>query len=221
MGATHAVHRLNTPVALALVLALAGAASPAMHPEADGPTGTPDRPATSVAAAGGPQESASVTLVDADRFPTPSGPSPAVQIALTGAPAGAPVRVNIADVLLQAYRSAVAGSRESCNLPVSLLAAIGQVESGSLAGRPLDKEHRTSVLGPVLDGNGFAAVADTDKGRWDGDTKWDRAVGPMQFIPGTWDTFGVSRRGRRRRREPAGRRGRGGRHRGVPLLRRS
>ncbi len=29
------------------------------------------------------------------------------------------------------------------------------------------------------------------------------------------------RRGRRRRREPAGRRGRGGRHRGVPLLRRS
>ena len=47
------------------------------------------------------------------------------------------------------------------------------------------------MLGPVLDGHGFAAVADTDHGRWDGDTRWDRAVGPMQFIPGTWGTFGV------------------------------
>src|SRR3546814_20580862 len=28
-------------------------------------------------------------------------------------------------------------------------------------------------------------------GRWDGDARWDRAVGPMQFIPGTWKSFGV------------------------------
>src|SRR3546814_619109 len=28
-------------------------------------------------------------------------------------------------------------------------------------------------------------------GRWDGDARWDRAVGPMQFIPGTWQSFGV------------------------------
>lgn len=37
----------------------------------------------------------------------------------------------------------------------------------------------------------FAAVADTDRGRWDGDTTWDRAVGPMQFLSGTWLTYGV------------------------------
>jgi len=24
---------------------------------------------------------------------------------------------------------------------------------------------------------------------WDGDTGWDRAVGPMQFIPGTWRRY--------------------------------
>ena len=94
-------------------------------------------------------------------------------------------------MLLQAYRSAAAGSPATCNLPVSLLAAIGQVESGSLVGRQIDAEHRTSVLGPVLDGNGFAAIPDTDRGRWDGDTTWDRAVGPMQFIPEHLAGFGV------------------------------
>lgn len=28
---------------------------------------------------------------------------------------------------------------------------------------------------------------DTDGGRYDNDTVWDRAVGPMQFIPATWE----------------------------------
>ena len=31
---------------------------------------------------------------------------------------------------------------------------------------------------------------DTDNGVYDHDTVWDRAVGPMQFIPGTWRTVG-------------------------------
>jgi membrane-bound lytic murein transglycosylase B len=42
------------------------------------------------------------------------------------------------------------------------------------------------IRGPVLDGNGVGAVHDTDNGRWDGDATWDRALGPMQFIPSTW-----------------------------------
>ena len=36
-----------------------------------------------------------------------------------------------------------------------------------------------------------AAIRDTDGGRLDGNSRWDRAVGPMQFIPGTWAAFGV------------------------------
>ncbi|MEO5982225.1 MAG: lytic transglycosylase domain-containing protein [Pedococcus sp.] len=95
-------------------------------------------------------------------------------------------------ILWTAYRSAVASAPSSCRLPVQLLAAIGQVESGSLAGRRLDSSHRVvpAVLGPVLNGGGFAAIFDTDNGRYDGDTMWDRAVGPMQFIPSTWQSWG-------------------------------
>ena len=39
---------------------------------------------------------------------------------------------------------------------------------------------------PELRGNGFAVIDDSDNGRLDGNSRWDRAVGPMQFIPETW-----------------------------------
>jgi hypothetical protein len=41
----------------------------------------------------------------------------------------------------------------------------------------------------------MAAIADTDQGKYDGNTKWDRAVGPMQFIPGSWNAFGADGNG--------------------------
>ena len=111
---------------------------------------------------------------------------------LPGASPGHRGFTNVPAVLWDAYRSAVASAPTSCRLPVQLLAAIGQVESGSLVGRSLDSRHRAvpAVLGPVLDGGSFAAIRDTDGGRYDGDTVWDRAVGPMQFIPSTWQRWG-------------------------------
>src|SRR5699024_5037568 len=46
--------------------------------------------------------------------------------------------------------------------------------------------------GPLLDGSeGVMEVEDTDEGEYDDDEQWDRAVGPMQFLPETWETHAV------------------------------
>ncbi len=98
----------------------------------------------------------------------------------------------IPSVVLGAYRNAaamLAQGQPNCHLPVELLAAIGKVESGHARGGRLAAAGTAvpPILGPVLDGtNGDAAIADTDHGALDGDPVWDRAVGPMQFIPSTW-----------------------------------
>ena len=77
-----------------------------------------------------------------------------------------------------------------CGLSWNTLAAIGTVESanGTHNGTVLLESGRTSrpIRGPVLNGYGVGAVRDTDGGRWDGSKRWDRALGPMQFIPSTW-----------------------------------
>ncbi|MEV7191732.1 lytic murein transglycosylase [Streptomyces sp. NPDC093510] len=105
------------------------------------------------------------------------------------AEAGVPATV------LDAYKKAevaVAADKPGCNLPWQLLAAIGKVESGHARGGRVDANGTTlkPILGPVLNGNGFAKITDTDKGAYDGDSTHDRAVGPMQFIPSTWATSG-------------------------------
>ncbi|MFF9778227.1 lytic transglycosylase domain-containing protein [Streptomyces sp. NPDC013978] len=98
--------------------------------------------------------------------------------------------------VLDAYKQAEASLRESkpgCNLPWQLLAAIGKVESGHASGGRVDAEGTTTgekIRGPQLNGNGFANISDTDDGAYDDDSTHDRAVGPMQFIPSTWEWAG-------------------------------
>ncbi|MET1061466.1 MAG: lytic murein transglycosylase, partial [Aeromicrobium sp.] len=105
----------------------------------------------------------------------------------------------IPSAALFAYRRAetlLAKADESCKLPWNLVAAIGRVESnhGRSNGNSLtaDGLAKPGIYGIALDGsNGTAKISDTDKGALDKNSVYDRAVGPMQFIPGTWKTVGV------------------------------
>jgi membrane-bound lytic murein transglycosylase B len=103
---------------------------------------------------------------------------------------------------LQAYAAAaVTQSTESpsCGITWNTLAAIGEVESGhgTHGGASIGANGQLvgSIIGPALDGGLYEAVPDTDAGEYDGDARWDRAVGPLQFIPSTWKAHGLDANG--------------------------
>ncbi len=86
-------------------------------------------------------------------------------------------------------------AQQCAGLPWTVIAGISKVESdhGRFGGSSLgpDGVVRPSIIGIPLNGtNGTARIVDSDDGMWDGDPVWDRAVGPFQFIPGSWRIFG-------------------------------
>jgi membrane-bound lytic murein transglycosylase B len=110
-------------------------------------------------------------------------------------------RTGIPSRALTAYADAQLSTdsvRPGCHLSWVMLAGIGKVESGhgSHGGAQLRPDGTTSIpiLGPPLNGtHGNIALHATPEGiRLDGDSKWDHAIGPMQFLPSTWSHWGVS-----------------------------
>lgn len=182
---------VTTAVAAAAVAALAASQAP----------GVTDVPRDERAGASGatppPEDSAtgnSPYYTDLPPLKTPVPPTGAPTGGPTGGPDGDDTESEIPATVLDAYKKAeasLATSKPGCNVPWELLAAIGKVESGHARGGRVDANGTTigDILGPPLNGNGFAKITDTDNGAYDGDTTHDRAVGPMQFIPSTWDTW--------------------------------
>jgi membrane-bound lytic murein transglycosylase B len=130
-----------------------------------------------------------------------SSAAPAVDVdpawlASTSAATGVPV------LALSAYASAslaISTTNPACNLGWNTLAALGTIESahGTVNGGSLDATGNAVpvIVGPTLDGSVYSAVRDTDGGEYDGDNTWDRAVGPLQFLPATWARFGADGNG--------------------------
>jgi hypothetical protein len=108
-------------------------------------------------------------------------------------------RVGIPVVAVQAYGYAelvLARTSPSCHLSWTTIAAIGKVESshGSYKNSVLGADGlvQPPIYGLPLDGKGGRQlIRDTDQGTIDADTTYDRAVGPLQFIPSTWLSFKV------------------------------
>lgn len=123
-----------------------------------------------------------------------------------GIPAGAADSVvdaasisGIPSAALSAYQRAaqvIDSADAACNIGWELIAAIGRVESdhGRYGGNVLTASGlvEPGIYGIPLDGrNGTAEIRDTDGGQLDQDPVYDRAVGPMQFIPSTWNVVKV------------------------------
>ncbi|WP_158673786.1 lytic murein transglycosylase [Streptomyces klenkii] len=183
---------LCTALLVASLTAAVGVSPPHNTADADDPAKDPKNPQ------GMPHGTPNLTLPDLrpkgrPGLPgTPGAGKEDSKDAATGIPATA----------LDAYRKAAqraAADMPGCHMPWELIAGIGQVETqhATYNGARMTSDGTTDkpILGPQLDGNGFATVKDTDQGRWDGDTVYDKAVGPTQFLPSTWAQYGADGNG--------------------------
>jgi len=141
------------------------------------------RQVESVAQAPAPGDNPSSRAAAGPAAPSGTTVSP-TWVATTAAASGVPVPA------VRAYGTATlrtAAQDPSCHLGWTTLAGIGWVESqqGTIGGRRLQSNGRPDrdILGVELDGSGEVAAVPDDTGGF------QRALGPMQFIPSTWERW--------------------------------
>ncbi|WP_328387903.1 lytic transglycosylase domain-containing protein [Nocardia sp. NBC_00416] len=128
---------------------------------------------------------------------SPAGASPfgrpfppqSINLPSTGGALGIP------EIVLAAYRNAelaLQSSTPGCGVTWNLLAGIGRIESGHASNGRTDAAGTTNppIFGPALDGSlpGNEVIRTSEGG-------YVRAMGPMQFLPGTWSHYAADGNG--------------------------
>jgi membrane-bound lytic murein transglycosylase B len=106
----------------------------------------------------------------------------------------APGALGIPMIALSAYRNAeqkMAVAAPGCGISWNVLAGIGRIESGHAGGGAVDSRGTAvrPIYGPALDGTLPGNEVITSSSVGGGGVTYARAMGPMQFLPGTWARY--------------------------------